>query len=138
MTTASPPAREHAPRTIWLTAVCIWFRAGLGVLAATGLFVTGIDIQRQTGERFPGTLMAGAIGIAAVSTLWIAVSVPLLRRRRWARRTAIAFEVAAVLFGGLAQAFTDGSSYVGGCFLALSALSVIAVLRGASIAWCSR
>jgi hypothetical protein len=136
--TARPPAREHAPWTIWLAAVCIWFRAGLGLFLATGLFILGIDVRNGDEAGSPGLLTAGSFAFLLASIAWIVVSMLLLRRRRWARRTTVVFEAITVLFGGIVTVYSDGASLIGPFCLVFGALALIVVLMGPSAAWCSK
>jgi hypothetical protein len=138
MTTPPVPVREHAPWTIWLTAVCIWLRASVGLLMATGMFAAGFDPRLQAEAGGPGLLMALSFAVLIASVAWFCVSLSLLRRRRWARRTAIAFEAATVLFGAFNTAYTNGSSLIGLFYLVFGALALVVVLMGPSIHWCSK
>jgi hypothetical protein len=138
MTTPPAPVREHAPWTIWLTAVCIWLRAALGLLMATALFTAGFDPRLQADAGAPGWLTALSFAVLVASIAWFCASLSLLRRRRRARNTAIAFEAITVLFGGILLVYSDGSSLIGAFYLVFGALASTVVLMGPSAAWCSK
>jgi hypothetical protein len=137
MTTEPPPApaRQHAPWTLWLTAACVWIRAAVGVLAAVGMGVTGLDLQTQTGEP-SGGFLAVAVAILLASAMWVGASVSFLRRQRAARLIAVVFEAVSFLFAGALMAYTDGTSLIAAFLLVFGAPALIAILMGPSIEWC--
>jgi hypothetical protein len=138
MPTPTAPVREHAPWTIWLTAVAAWLRSALGLLMAIGMFAAGFHPRNQVDGGFPGALMIAAFAVLLVSIAWIGVSVWVLRRRRWARIAMIAFESVSVFFGGMSIFFSHGSSPIGGIHLLFGALVLIVMFARPSIEWCSK
>jgi hypothetical protein len=136
MTTSQ--TRQRAPWTVWLAAACIWFRAALILFIATGVFSAVFDPRLQDDTRIPGSLLGLALLVMIIGLVWIRVSVSLLRRRRWARETAIVFDAVTILLGFAFSMYADGSSGIGSVSVVFGVLSLVAVLMRRSVDWCTK
>jgi FtsH-binding integral membrane protein len=135
-----PPLAAHRPKspwTVWLAAACIWFRAPLGVLAALALLSVLTDPRYQPDGAEGGATLIVMLAILLAMILWVCESIALIRRRRWARLTAIGCEAVSVLLGGALLVYTDGSTLIGGVCLVFGGLSLVVLLLRDSIDWCT-